>query len=483
MLINLFVLPLFIKNLGAELYGIWILSGVVLGYAGVFDFGFTQGLQKYVAEARVKKDDQELSEVVVTGLGILTILGVCIGAVIYWGAPAIVGFFNIEAEQAEVALQLLRISALFSVVMWPLRIVDVVLNASMQIKELSLLNGFKSIIQSIVMLVMIVYSFEIIQIKWVVASLVFAVALYGIALLKKYAPEVCWDFEHFKFHQISRMQGFSLGIFYAGVIGLFSVQIDTLIIGRFLSMSAVTAYVIAAKPFHLIQQVGGLLMRVVTPASYTLGAQKDVARLSRLVTVGVRVRSLTVIPICFVAFICVPDFILLWVGNNYSNEIIWAQAFLLVPILACLGVGAHVCKGVGGIALINNFSTAKIALNLVISIILLPHFGVGGPILGTILSNLLLGDCAAFWAYCRYIGVSSRAGYGFFFQVLFVSLVAYIITYLGFRMWMGEGGTYSSLFLKATLAVVVQSIAHVLFCLTKTEKGVVVLRVKQMLVL
>lgn len=35
--IALFILPLFVKNLGAELYGIWVISGIVIGYFGMVD--------------------------------------------------------------------------------------------------------------------------------------------------------------------------------------------------------------------------------------------------------------------------------------------------------------------------------------------------------------------------------------------------------------------------------------------------------------
>lgn len=473
MLINLLVLPLFIKNLGADLYGIWILSGVILGYAGVFDFGFTQGLQKYVAEARVKKDDQELSEVVVTGLGILSTLGVILGGLIYFGAPVIVRFFNIKPDQVDVALQLIQISALFSLVMWPLRIVDVVLNASMRIKELSLLNAFKAMAQSIIMLVMILCSFEVVAIKWVVSLGVCSVGLYGIVLLKKYVPEVHWRFGNFKFQQLFRMQRFSLGMFYASLITVFAVQIDSVMIGKLLTMTAVTAYAIAAKPYQMIQSLMMLAVRAIQPAAYNLRAKDDSRRLEKLVSEGVRLRSIASIPVCVAAFLCMPQFINVWVGGDYIWLVPWAQCFVLVPVFSCLGVGGQVCStSSSGLVLANLIGTCRTGLNIFISLYLISSLGIGGPILGTIISYALLGSLVMCYVYCRFMKISSRSAYLYFFKTVLVSVIAGLVCYPVFQTFDGMGGL--GLFIQFCWAGLVQMLFAVWLLVRGEERAQVI---------
>lgn len=466
--INLLVLPLFIKNLGAELYGIWVLSGVLLGYLNIFDFGFTQGLQKYVAEARVKGDPKELSEVVVSGLGLLLLIGLLLSGIFLIGAPSIVEFFNIREQNHSVAISLLKISALFCVVMWPFRIIDAVLNASMRIKELSFLNALKNGTQSVVILSMVYMGSDIIFIKWVTAGVMAVCSAYGFVLLKMYVPEIRWKPTFFKVQQIKRMHKFSLGMFYAAVVGLFSIQIDTLIIGKLLTMGAVSHYVVASKPFQMIQQVAGLLMRAIVPATYTLEAQKDLVRLGALVSQGVRIRSLVSIPCCVIGFLCVPDFILLWVGSDFSEVVIWSQYYLLVPIFSCLGVGANVCKAAGGVRLINGLSTVKIFLNLILSLILIKPFGLGGPILGTVISNLVLGDMAFFWLFCRRIGISSITGYGYFMKILLVALLAGGLTWL-WMQWQSIFGMLG-LLTNAFVGAILQLVCISFFCFTQEEK-------------
>lgn len=74
-LIALFILPLFVKNLGAELYGIWVISGIVVGYLGMVDMGFTQGVMKYIAEAYAKKDFLKFNKVINTASVLFLLMG------------------------------------------------------------------------------------------------------------------------------------------------------------------------------------------------------------------------------------------------------------------------------------------------------------------------------------------------------------------------------------------------------------------------
>ncbi len=403
--INLLVLPLFIKNLGAELYGIWVISNVVLGYLNVFDFGFTQGLQKYVAEARVKKDDQELSEVVVTGVGLLLFIGLFLGGIFWVGAPSIVEFFNIQPENQLIATQLLKISALFCVVMWPLRIVDVVLNASMKIKELSFLNAFKTGAQSLVLLGMVYYAADIVSIKWVTAGLMALCSVYGLVLLKKYVPEISWRPSCFKFHQLKRMHKFSLGMFYIAVLGLLTTQIDILIIGKYVGMVAVTSYSVVSKLYQLIQRVTGMLMAAVSPAVYNLHACADLIRIEKLVHSAVRFRMLLTAPAAYIGILIAPDFIRIWVGEEFVQYAIWAQLLCVVPLFTGLGVANTVSRSMGRVKEANIIYTAQILLNFSLSLWLVYLFGVGGPIFGTVIAVIVIGDFTMFPFFCRLIGI------------------------------------------------------------------------------
>jgi O-antigen/teichoic acid export membrane protein len=450
--INLLVLPLFIKNLGAELYGIWILSGVVMGYLNVFDFGFTQGLQKYVAEARVKGDHKELSEVVVTGTGLLLIIGLLLGVLFWAGAQPIVEFFNIQPEHQLIATRLLRISAVFCVVMWPLRIVDVVLNATMHIKELSFLNAFKTGVQSLVMLGMVWMVQDVVLIKWVTAALMAGCSVGGLMLTTKYVPEISWNLIHFKIQQLKRMHKFSLGMFYTALILMFQSQIDPLIVAKYMTMAMITSYVVASKLFMIVQKISSLAVGVLTPASYSVAASGDKNRLARLTEESVFFRCVLATFFSSIAFYVAPDFIFLWVGPEFHGVTLWARVYLLMCPFISLANVSQIGKAAGEICLVNKFITAEIILNVALSIILVRWFGIGGPILGTVISFFLTGAPVTTSILLKKIGISSATR---MYSLVLPSVAAayFIVVLLSFLPFGREPG-WMTLIMKSGLGMI-----------------------------
>jgi len=432
MLVNLLIVPLFIKNMGSDLYGIWIISAAILGYVNIFDFGFTQGLQKYVAEARDKECVKELSEVIVSGLVLLCGIGLLLGYIFYIWSHTIVAFFNIQPENRLIAEGLLKISAIFCTVLWPLKIVDVVLNASMRIKELSFLNATKAGVQSIALIGMLYMSANILLIKWVTMILLTIVSSYGVILLWKYVPEIKWNLMNFRVYHIRRMHRFSLGMFYVAALGLLAVKIDKLIIGRMLNMQAVAVYVIISKLFLLIQQVTRMLMVALVPAVYNMSVSVDLKRIDRLVNKAVKYRMLITGAMAYVCILISPDFIRLWVGAEYVQYARWSQLLCVVPLFVGLGVGNGVARAMGYVKEVNAVYTVQIILNLVLSIALVRYLGVGGPVLGTVIAVILVGDFSMFPYFCRVIGIPWKKT---FFMALLINAVGGVVFLFGMILY------------------------------------------------
>src|SRR6266567_6903825 len=58
--------PFMLRYLGTTDYGIWALSGSLVAYGSVLDFGVSGAVIKYVAEYRAKRDAAQLRSVVAT---------------------------------------------------------------------------------------------------------------------------------------------------------------------------------------------------------------------------------------------------------------------------------------------------------------------------------------------------------------------------------------------------------------------------------
>src|SRR5436190_847788 len=67
MVTNFVAIPIYLKYLGREDYGLWMtISGVVL-YLGFLNFGITQSTENHFGAAVVRKNEKEQNEVLSTG--------------------------------------------------------------------------------------------------------------------------------------------------------------------------------------------------------------------------------------------------------------------------------------------------------------------------------------------------------------------------------------------------------------------------------
>ncbi len=430
MLINLFVLPLFVKNLGADIYGIWIICGIILGYLGLLDFGFAQGLTRYVADARVKKDYDRLSGIVISGLILLLFMGLVVGTIIIVFRTQIVDFFEIEAAHRHTASALLLVTGLFSIVSWPLRITGIILQATLRIKEQSILNVVTNIFSSAVMLLLVYRSFDIVSISIIRGFLGIVFWIPSLVMVLKYVPEIRWNLLLFSFSRIREMSSFSLGMFYAALLSMLAVRLDNLVIGKMISMTAVTYYAVSAKLFHFMGQWTRIICSTVVPTVYNLNAAADKERITKLVYQGVKYRTMINAPLAFLCIIVSPSFIRIWMGPEYVQYAIWSQIFLLVPLLIPLGIMPNVLKGMGKVRTVNIFVTIRVFINVLISISLVSRFGIGGPILGTVVSMTLFGDIVLFPYYCKMVDIEWKKTMGTYLRIIMTNLPLPAVGYL-----------------------------------------------------
>src|SRR5512134_1449246 len=71
---GLLVVPFVIGELGARVYGFWLASGEVLGYAAMADFGLLGTMPWLIAEADGRRDRDELRRLMSNGASAALIL-------------------------------------------------------------------------------------------------------------------------------------------------------------------------------------------------------------------------------------------------------------------------------------------------------------------------------------------------------------------------------------------------------------------------
>lgn len=87
MAVALFAIPLLIKGLGTERFGLLSLVWMLVGYFGVFDLGLGQALTKFIAEKIRRDGDDGVAASFWTAMTLMLALGIFGGIIVYLIAP------------------------------------------------------------------------------------------------------------------------------------------------------------------------------------------------------------------------------------------------------------------------------------------------------------------------------------------------------------------------------------------------------------
>ena len=165
---------------------------------------------------------------------------------------------------------------------------------------------------------------------------------------------------------------------------------DQIIIGLLLPVTAVTVYVVVTKLFFVVRQLNGMFFSAIWPIVFSANKLNDRAFIIKMVDKGSRYISIIILPLSTLGFCVSYDFIRLWMGASYAEYAIWVQLLFCVWFFAPMyGIFGNVLIGIGKIKLINYFGIVSTILNLTIGIATTKTFGIGGVILGTVITYFI----------------------------------------------------------------------------------------------
>ena len=430
-IVGFFLIPVFIGKLGAETYGIWLLSGVLTGQLQFIDLGFTAGISRNIANCLSRDDRRELGMTVFAGAVLLTSVGVITSAILFFGTPLFLKMFHVSAELHDSAAALLHVTAFCLLIEWPLKMLPSILQAGLMERYTSPLTTLYVIFLNVTCIALIsagcvVWELRLAQLG---CEILLAVGLWLI--LRRKMPEGSRCIVHDPRGLLKKIAPYSFGVFYSALLKYFAIGIDSFLLGIFLNPFAVTAYNVITKFFVVINLVTNKLLSSVSAAVMHLDASDERSRMEHLMRKTIQIRMTLVFSVVFPTIIFMKPLVLNWVGSDFVPYVIWGQIYLIVPLLACLGEGVGVMVACGKLKLVNTVHTLSAGVNFVISIILVRYIGVGGVILGTVVAFVLLGDVVLFPVVCRRMSfdaavVLKRFLFSLFYNV-FVGIALYLL--------------------------------------------------------
>jgi O-antigen/teichoic acid export membrane protein len=339
LVVGMVTIPLLVRGLGVDRFGLLSLVWIIIGYFNLFDLGLGRALTKLVADRLGNNDYQSIPSLVWSALFLMLMLSGAGGLIVLVLSPWLVH----SALKIPAALQIETLHS-FYLLAASLPIVIItsglrgILEAQQRFRVLTMIRIPTSVFSFAGPLLVLPFSHKLLPVIVVlVLGRFVGCAAHMIA---------CFHFMPSLRHAIVLHRADILPLVQFGgwmtvtnIAGPILVYMDRFLIGALVSVSAIAYY---TAPFDAILRLTilpGAAVGVLFPA-FAVSMVQDPARVTLLLRRGTKYVFLAIFPIILIIVSFAPEFLRWWLGSafaeNGSAVLRWIAAGVFVNSLAQL---------------------------------------------------------------------------------------------------------------------------------------------------
>ncbi len=405
--IQFLMMPFLVHRLGDTQYGIWVLIISFTGFLGLFDFGVSGSVVKYVAEFRAKNDSEGLTRVCSSAYYVFLAAGVLAFAVSIVMAFGFLHHFSIPREEISDARWVTLIIGLQIGLTLPLGFFTGYMRGIQRYDHVAGISLVILFARSLFIVVLVLAGYRLIAIALVhLVSTMAAGAIRAVYVFRA-DPALRLRPGLITRDALATVSRYSLLIFLYFVATRFIFSAGSLVIGYYLTAAAITLYSI---PQRLVDELHVIVMStgVLQPAVSHLDARGQNARVQQVLVNATKYSMMVVLPVVVIYLVVGDAFISLWMGAKYGEACYGVLVVLTAAAAANVSqfTSTQILQGIarhGGTAYV---TIAEAAANLALSVFLVRRYGIIGVAVGTLVPMLLSNLIAIPWYTCRVIGLS-----------------------------------------------------------------------------
>lgn len=427
--ISLFMMPFSIFHLGDRMYGLWLLIGSFSGFYGLLDLGLMSAVQRYWSRALGLKDYEEANKVFNSSLVFFSILGLLV-FIISIGVSSLAPVFFKDVTEINLFRKIIVIVGFGLAFSFPMRTFWALYAVHLRTDLHSRISMAQLIVRTILIVLFLTKGYKLLAFATIIIATDLGAFLALSLLSFKTAPYIRIKRKHMQISQIKKMLGFSVFSFIGKIAGNISAASDNFVITGFLGLQAIPMYAVARRLLNYFGQFMHRIIGSVMPVFSELEAQNSFDEIRDRFWFFTKISGYCAALIAGSLIIFGKSFIICWMGSQYS----FAYNILLVLIIfsiinlsqipsgqLLLGISKHKFMA---------FVNLGIALlNLLISILLVPKYGLMGVALGTCIAGCI-GKFIIMPIYvCRQLNASVGKYFLHYFKIFIVSSVFFIAEY------------------------------------------------------
>jgi len=386
--------PLTVRYLGSERYGVWVTISSFLAFLSFTDFGLANSLTNALGKAQATEARDSGRRYISTAfivLSVIALLTLVLGAAL---APRLATFLfpNMQSSLARTeVVPALIISLSIFALNFPLLITNRVLAAHQENALANVWNMAGSLANLVAILAVILFRGGL---PWLVLG------CSGLGLLTN-ATSALWLFGFRKSWLRPRFADVDLSFaknllsdgwkfFLIGAGWMINSQTDNMVIAHFLGPNQVTPYSVTFSLFAVATMLQTLAYPSLWPAYTNAFAQKDFAWMRRTFRSSFIFSFFVTLAILAVLVVFGREIIRLWAGPAAVpsfSVIVWMALWNLM--LSNLYVGSCLLNATGHLRGMTIYGSVTAILNLLLSIWLVQIYGIAGVIAGTVIAFLI----------------------------------------------------------------------------------------------
>ena len=392
MLASFLAIPMMIRYLGQEQFGVWSTLLTVMSWIVFFDLGIGNGLRNKVAEALARNDKAEAANYIASGYSLIGLIALLLWAMVT-GASFFVPWQAVFNTQAipEVTLRLtVQVAVFFVVLNFWIGLISAILGA---VQKTSM-SALGQLISNILALL-----FVFILTKTTDATITYLAVAYGISLVAANMGLSWWFYRghtelrpkpYLDKRHISPLLSVGMQFFTIQIAVLIIFTTDKMLISQLFGPEFVTQYDVIFKLFGIVTFLHALITAPLWSAYTDAYHKDDFDWIKKVLYKQIWIFIWIVFLVISIAITAKP-FIRIWIGSQIKVDFFLIISMsVLVLATTWLNIFSNFLNGVQKIKVSWVVSIFAMLVNIPISMYLACHtsLGVSSVVIGTICALL-----------------------------------------------------------------------------------------------
>ncbi len=388
-------IPLTVRYLGTEMYGVWVTIGTTLAMLAVMDLGIGNTLTNSISEAYALGSKHLAGIYTSSAFWMMFTLALLLGGIGYplWHVLNFGEIFNIHGQYAiQQARGAVGVAYVIFIAGLPVNLVTKILGGYQQLQ----IANYFAVAGAVLSLLGIIATTHF------HAGLISLVIAYSGSLLLSNLACMAWvflsskpwllpRFSMVKLSTAKQMLGVGGMFFLLQLAGLIVFNSDNLVVAHFIGPRQVTPYNVTWRLVGYAATLQTLLTPALWPAYSEAIIRGDAAWVRSTYRRTMQATMLFAAACCLLFLFFGKGFIRVWAGPAaVPSETLLAAMCVWILISTLMNNEATVLVAANEIRLQTWLSIVAAALNVALSIFLVQRIGIVGVILGTILSYVFV---------------------------------------------------------------------------------------------